>query len=219
MTQSRCALLAAVWLIAPSFAAVASAQRCVVDLVVLNRSRVVSGDISAECGGSIHSPPFGNWGVDLRFHPGARRDGFQFPGWKSEGGWLQWNSCTTEPRFAPPNDRYYNNDGFRSQKAWPDTVSVSHSVGGYTRGENERTCEDLIEQNRIVVNRVAIGVYELDPLSPDAHVATLSYGTIEIPYQCDGPWVCTGESEWKEPESGNENVSAELRLATRLRRE
>ena len=96
---------------------------------------------------------------------------------------------------------------------------MSHSLGGYEQGEDGRTCEDYLEENRIVVNRVAIALYELDPLSPDAHVTTLSYGRIEIPYQCEDPWVCTGESEWKEPETGHDNVSAELRLATRLRRE
>ena len=218
--QARFALLLAVVLLsAPSFATVAAAQRCLVDLVVFNKNRVVIGDISAECAGLFHSRPFGNWGVELRFHPGPRRDGFQFSGWNAEGGWLQWNSCTTDSEFAPGDYRYYNDDGFRSQRAWPNVVNVSHSLGSYQYGEDGRDCEALAERNRVVVNSVRITIYELDPGPGDAPVATLSYGAVEIPYQCNGPWECAGESEWMEPVAGHEDVYAELRLAARLRRE
>ena len=217
--QARFAsLLALVLLSAPSFATVANAQRCVVDLVVLNKNRLVTGDISAECG-LIHSRPFGNWGVQLGFHPGQRRNGFQFSGWKAQGSWLQWNSCTTEPEFALGDTRYYNDDEFRSQSAWPSVVNVSHSLESYERGESGRDCEALAERNRVVVNSVRITIYELDPGPGDAAVATLSYGTVEIPYQCNGPWECAGESEWMEPLAGHDDVYAELRLAARLRRE
>ena len=118
MAQARCALFMVAALAAPSFAGVAGAQRCVVDLAVLNKNRTVSGDISAECPGNIfHSAPFGNWGVELdSIIGGPRRDGFQFSGWKPGDGWLQWNSCTTHQRFAPGNDQYYNHDGLQSQR-------------------------------------------------------------------------------------------------------
>ncbi len=50
-----------------------------------NRRRRVYGDVNAECpGGQLHTPPFGNWGVDSNW--GVRYDGFQFPGWKWMGG-------------------------------------------------------------------------------------------------------------------------------------
>ena len=174
--------------------------------------------LSAECG-LIHSRPFGNWGVELNFYPGARRDGFQFSGWRAAGGWLQWNSCTTEPEFAPGDARYYNDDGFRSQRAWPDIVNASHALRAYQRGHAGQDCEALTERNRIVVNRVGITIYELDPVTADAVVATLSYGTVEIPYHCGGPWDCVGESKWMEPASGDDDVYAELRLAVHLRKE
>ena len=211
--------LAVVLLGTTSIATVANARQCVVDLVVLNKNRRVTGDISAECPGfTFHSAPFGNWGVELSL--GApRRDGYQFSGWKVDGGWLQWNSCTTHADFQHGDSRYYNSDGFRSQRAWPDLVNVSHVLKAFRRGDIGTDCESWYEQNRVVVGNVSITVYELDPGSGDTPVAKLSYGTVEVRYQCDGPSVCAGESEWVAPTAGDEDVYAELQLAVSLRME
>ena len=217
-------LLALMLFSAPSFAALASAEYCAVDLLILNKSRRVTGDVDVECYRRIrfltfHSPPFGNWGVELGFHPGSRRDGFQFSGWKADDGWLQWNSCTSHAEFPSGDERYYNDDGFRAQKAWPDIVNVSHSVAAYDRGEDGEACDSLSGLGRVVVDNATIDVYEMDPGIGDERVATLSYGRVEISYDCDGAWACLGESEWIEPVSGYERVYAELKVVAVLRKE
>jgi hypothetical protein len=164
----------------------AYAERCVVDLVLLNRHRRVPGPVEVECQRPswhdlaewFHSAPFGNWGVLFKVHPDRkkeeeRRDGYQFSGWKARDGWLQWNSCTTRREFAPGDPRYYNDNGFRSQRASPDIVNASHSINGYGLEPMAGvTCEDLYPGKRIEVGNVKIEVYELD-VPGDDRVATL----------------------------------------------
>lgn len=212
-------LLTLLLLGAPCFTVIAHAERCIVDLVVLNRDRRVTGDIEAECGGIIHDPPFGNWGVDLNFHQALEReDGFQFSGWRVKGGWLQWNSCTTADEFPPGDSNYYNHDDFSTQRAWPDVVNVSHSLSEFTQGAPGQNCEDMFANDRVTIGNVQMLVYELDPLSPDSRVATLSYGTVEVPYTCTDPYLCSGKSEWMRPISGHEDVHAELQVHVQLRK-
>ena len=84
-----------------------AAQVCRISTSGLTRNRRVAGPIHAECPISIHSVPFGNWGVTSNF--GQKQDGNQFQGWCHEtrvcdnngncstecrDGWYEWNSCT-----------------------------------------------------------------------------------------------------------------------------
>src|SRR5687768_5186114 len=57
----------------------ASGQVCRISTSGLNRNRRVVGPVHAECPVSIHSVPFGNWGVTSNF--GQKQDGTQFQGW------------------------------------------------------------------------------------------------------------------------------------------
>lgn len=215
-----------VLLLAPTLA---YGQRCVVDVVVMNLDRSVSGPVSVECSGPFHSIPFGNWGAEFRYLGEHRlRDGYQFSGWKTDDGWLQWNSCTT--RFPSPDPQYYNDRGHTTQVAMPNVVNVVESRRDHTlTGIDGVACEDL-RTNPIIefgysvssVGLIELEVYELDRRilidGPD-HVATLLYGPIAVPYSCDGEWSCRGESVWVRPVSGDERVSARLKLEVYLREE
>ena len=71
---------------------------CELRLDFENKRRRIPGDVNTECN-RIHSPPWGNWGVESPYS--RRYDGYQFPGWKQtgddpddDGNWYQWNSCT-----------------------------------------------------------------------------------------------------------------------------
>lgn len=108
-----------------------------------NRLRRVFGtDVAAECGDEFpHSAPFGNWGVNS--NGGRKRNGFQFAGWHKEctaGLYCdlrQWNSCTA--RFPPPHPKHYNDNGYTTQKAHPDST-VGYGQTTY-RGSLGETCE------------------------------------------------------------------------------
>ena len=234
------ALVIAAALLLPGLATLASAQHCVVDLVVLNRNRHVAGDIGAECSGP-HSAPFGNWGTEVnviavdRTHSGretGKRDGFQFSGWRVEHGWLQWNSCTTdESRFPLGDVEYYNAEDFTEQRAWPEVVNVSHTLRGFMRGPIGVSCAEVPYRGTLGIGTVVLEVHELDPVRffgvtwkmSSALVATLLYDDVEANVQCTDDWLCSGESPvWVRPASGAggvDDVYAELKIAVRLRGE
>ena len=133
----------ALWIAAPSYA-----QRCVVDVVVLNKNRKVTGDVNRECG-KAHSAPFGNWGARVRrFGDHRLRDGYQFSGWKVDDGWLQWNSCTRQHRR--PDRRYYNDDQYTTQTGVPNVVNAVESRRDHLRGgRSGQKCEDMSSRNII----------------------------------------------------------------------
>lgn len=86
----------------------AQSGRCYLGAHFYNKDRYIARGavITAECPPSIHSAPFGNWGVRSR-HGGARNTD-QFNGWKSRGSQYQWNSCTTHPDYDAPDIYDYN---------------------------------------------------------------------------------------------------------------
>ena len=144
----------------------AFAERCVIDVVVLNRGRHVAGDIDVECPGELHSPPFGNWGAKVAHFPDSKlQDGFQFSGWKRDGGWWQWNSCTTD---YPKGDRRYYNVApeFNAQMAWPDVENVVQSQRAYQYGDPGQTCKNISQYSLLIFGSssgISMEVYELDP--------------------------------------------------------
>jgi hypothetical protein len=71
---------------------------CQIMMRSYNQHRQITGSVSVECPGGVHSAPWGNWGV-VSYH-GTKYDGFQFAGWHSLDGWLQWNSCTTHFNYG-----------------------------------------------------------------------------------------------------------------------
>ena len=73
-----------------------AAQQCDIDIILLNKDRLITGEVDAECPsvlppGVFHSAPFGNWGVESNLSD-HRVDGFQFSGWKIEGLRLRGDS-------------------------------------------------------------------------------------------------------------------------------
>ncbi|MDD9981832.1 MAG: hypothetical protein OXU81_10825 [Gammaproteobacteria bacterium] len=220
---SLVATAAIVGVVAPVYA-----ERCVIDLVMLNKERRVEGLVETECGGGPlrflgieHTPPFGNWGVRLALHPivHKHRNGYQFSGWKAMDRWLQWNSCTRrDAEYAPPNYRYYNDSEFTGQKASPDVVNVSHSVNEFDSGPLGTNCEDLHSKNHVTVPATEIRIYELDPFTGGQHVATLPHDAVRIPYECADAWLCYGETDWVISSSGRPaEVSAQFRIVIQLR--
>ncbi|MEJ7608587.1 MAG: hypothetical protein WKF37_20530 [Bryobacteraceae bacterium] len=96
-------------------------QVCRISTSGLNRSRQVTGQIHAECPITIHTVPFGNWGVTSNF--GQKQNGHQFQDWCHDtpicdnngncrtecvDGWYEWNSCTDVSQFQAPNCTLYN---------------------------------------------------------------------------------------------------------------
>ena len=203
-------------------------QRCVVDVVALNVDREVRGPIAAECS-RPHSIPFGNWGAEFPYFRSRRlRDGYQFSGWKADDGWLQWNSCTTRPPFAPPNPHYYNSGGGHTQIASPNVVNVVDTRRDHLyTGLDGVSCEELTENQTLEFGATApieFKVYELDRRIPFVdgpdHVATLVFGSIFVRYRCDDDdeWNCSGESQWIQPLAGASAVYARLKLKVHLHR-
>ena len=173
MSRLRSVLLLAVCvlLVTP---VLAYGQQCVVDVVVLNWDRKVTGPISTECPGSVvhrlfgllfgiilgrddvgslHSVPFGNWGAEFRYFDNPqRRDGYQFSGWKVDDGWLQWNSCTTESKFTASKYFNHHNGQIMTQVAAPNVVNVIESRREHNlNGPDGITCKNWLRQNPLIV--------------------------------------------------------------------
>ena len=184
--------------------------RCTADLAFYNLNRRIRGEVNVECPGGLHSVPYGNWGVDSNFE--SRKDANQFPGWKPDGNSLEWNSCT---RLRPPN--HYFQPGAVPPEQWanPDVAAV-YAVMRHNSPPGH-TCESWLPgQLYSLLGRLYMNIYELDRWDRDDLVATLSYGTVNIPLTCNGPWNCTGWSTVRSPSSGNAVVTADIRVYVRL---
>lgn len=207
----------------------AHGQHCVVDVVVLNVDREVYGPVAAECS-RPHSIPFGNWGAEFPYFRDWRiRDGYQFSGWKTDDGWLQWNSCTTRTDFMPPNPSYYNSGQDDSQVAAPNVVNIVDARRDHIHsGPDGVSCSDLAASQALEIGTAAepieLKVYELDRRIPfidgPDHIATLAFGSILVQYVCDDDdvWDCRGESQWIRPTGGADAVYARLKLKVHLHR-
>jgi len=183
---------------------------CIVTVWADTQNRIVLAPnegvhINAECPGSIHTYPFGNWGVSSNV--GERREGMQFPGWGPP--WVQdgghWNSCTSNnppgalydcpPLSGEPPCEYYNYNvdpatGFYTQQV---TIHGIKSYGGavtlysvscprfYSDGSWRRGCEDLITSYGLSSNTVFTlsqnyaTLYELDPWDNDELIQSLYF--------------------------------------------
>ncbi len=194
-----------------------------------NRNRRVTGDINAECLGSIHSAPFGNWGV--RSNWGVALDGVQFAGWKGSGK-PQWNSCTTDQENFPTGVQgywdsngplwpggsqlsYFYNDPFPArtkQKANPDNTRLYASAiwGLADPFDPNASCADL--HPGVYSFDPFMKPYELDWPDDDELVATLRYDRVNLPITCSGS-QCSGQHQgWLGPASGDQDVTAEIRI-------
>jgi len=201
-------------------AADGQAQTCAFSIGGLNRERTVTGPVHAECPGSIHSAPFGNWGASSPF--GSKRNGHQFDGWcrdrwvfDNDGnlrfdcrdGWYEWNSCTDIPQYDAPNCTLYNSASCSEQKSATDV-----NVLGTYYGEVPVTCPYDSDGDGycdtggcrggfqgIWLGSSYMSLYELDPLCCDELVQTVYFPATWIPLDCT-PWYCPAAgSEWVSP--------------------
>lgn len=189
---------------------------CTWDMHFSNNQRRVPGSVNLECTGLHDDDGWGNWGINS--NTGSRRNGFQFPGWYSKGGWKQWQSCTREhPR---PDRRYYNDaaSGYRKQKADPD--DSRHYASARFRSPRG-TCRATAPGVHTYLG-VYMDVYELDGggifWGRDDKVTKLTYGNVNIPISCTSSWSCSGQSSWLTPTSGNAHVTANVRVGIRMYR-
>lgn len=202
--------------------------RCRLDAELYNRDRKIGrgGAISAECPlpifpiFTIHSAPFGNWGVKAPY--GGVKDEDQFRGWHPDGDRRHWNSCTTHEDFQAPNPMYYNmppNIG-----KWQQGEQTKQHVNSWREpisSPDGQSCHDRWNGVPHTIN-LQMELYELDPGFPDALVATLNYGEVRIKLSCSSTWTCEGKSPWMEPQSvdpPSSGVSAEAYVLLKTVRE
>jgi hypothetical protein len=202
-----------------AFAIAAGAQTCSFSIGGLNGSRRVLGQVNAECPGSIHTAPFGNWGASSAF--GAKRNGNQFDGWchntfvcdnygrcKTDctDGWYEWNSCTDNAQFRAPNCTLYNSASCTQQQTATGVNvlgtyygSVASSCPVDTNGDgycDSGGCKDF---PGIYLESAYMSLYELDPLASDQLVQTVYFPATWIPLKCS-PWSCPAAgSQWVNP--------------------
>jgi uncharacterized protein (TIGR03437 family) len=194
-------------------------QVCRVSVSGLNRNRRVIGPVHTECPLSLHTPPFGNWGVTSNF--GQKRDDHQFQGWCHEtqvcdnngtchkdclDGWWEWNSCTDIAQYKAPNCTLYNDAGCTQQVTTTGvnihgtrTVDLTVRCPTDTSGDgiaDQGGCADL----RTFSNGTNfMSLYELDPITGDDLVQTLYFPDNPVALNCDA-WGCgPAQSDWVTP--------------------
>ena len=191
------AAAASVLLIVPLEHVSAQVDSCIFRATFKNNTRRVPGAVNTECSW-IHSPPWGNWGVDSGYS--SRRDGYQFAGWKPRDGWRQWNSCTKNFHSS----RHFN-DG-TGQRANPDNAQ-SYATTSWSGG----SCP--LDPNVTTLAGLYMRISELDKNDRDDYVGTLYYPTVNIPLECSNPWNCHGRSAWIPPNRGSTRImTANIRI-------
>ena len=195
------------------------AQVCRVSLAGLNRNRRVMGPIHAECPPSIHSTPFGNWGVTSNF--GQEGNSHQFDGWCHDtrvcdnngacrsvctDGWYEWNSCTDHALYRPPNCTLFNAAECTEQATVTGInvhgtkyVDVPVSCPTDTNGDgipDQGGCAD-VKQYASGTNFMSL--YELDPICCDELVQTVYFPPVTAPLTCDAFGCGANGSEWVSP--------------------
>lgn len=87
-----------------------------------------------ECPDAGHSAPWCNWGVVSNV--GDKEDDYQFMGWKWEGGWCQWNTCTGWVQYRPPKpcNTYLNADEREPGLCWEQKTLPGININKYGMG-------------------------------------------------------------------------------------
>jgi hypothetical protein len=219
------------------FVSTALAQQCQFSIAGLNRQRRAMNGINVECPGSIHTAPFGNWGVTSNY--GKKQNGHQFQGWcrdrfvcdnsgKCETDcrdeWYEWNSCTTHARFRAPNCYLYNSAGCREQASImgvnvTGNINLKLPTGCPYDTNGDGICDGggCMDVWRITTESNFLSLYELDPWGADTLIQTVYFAPTTVYTACD-PWSCraTG-STWVAPtayDSPSWPPKADARVAT-----
>lgn len=191
---------------------VEAAGTCFVGGHLYNRNRVISegGVIDAECYGTIHSAPFGNWGMYSIF--GSREDRHQFAGWHWSDKKWQWNSCTWHPDFDAPPPLYYNEPRQGPRVSQKSRQGELRADSGWLMHSPRQTCQARWHNKVYSIDGFETRLYDLDWPDDSEHTATLKYGNLRIRMSCSSTWLCEGRWGWRSPNSvspSNSKVSAE----------
>ena len=201
-----------------SIVIVEAAGKCFLGGHLYNKDRKISegGVIEAECPGSIHTPPMGNWGVVSRF--GKRTNANQFAGWFPDNNQWHWNSCTTHPEYDAPHPHYYNEPWTRP-RVWQKTNQGEQRVGSsWLAWSTGQTCRARWDNTVYTVDDMEMLMQELDWPDDNEHTATLGYGDVRIRLRCSSDWICEGDTNWMSPRSvdpSNSKVSAKAYVLLR----
>lgn len=183
---------------------------CYALLKFYNDQRRVFGQVNAECpvGFPIgHSAPFGNWGVVSNY--GHASNGTQFAGWKGVWYKKQWNSCTVG-HYRPPDCRYYNASGCRTQAAYPDNERI-YSATRWAMGLSDWTCRRAAG-HVITISGLFMRLHELDWPDDSELVTVLRYPDVNVRMECRTSSSCSGRSNWYSPRARDSAVSANIRV-------
>jgi uncharacterized protein (TIGR03437 family) len=196
-----------------------SAQVCRISTSGLNQNRKVLGPVHSECPVSIHTPPFGNWGVTSNF--GSKVNDHQFQGWchnsqtcdnngncriDCRDGWYEWNSCTDVRLYQSPNCTLYNSENCTQQVTTTGinihgtrTVDLPVRCPADTDGDgvsDRGGCADVLTFSN---GTNFMSLYELDPATGDDLVQTLYFPEPTLTMQCE-VWGCLPmASGWLQP--------------------
>ena len=195
------------------------AQVCRVSLAGLNQNRRVMGPIHVECPPSVHSVPFGNWGVTSNF--GQKGNSRQFEGWCHDtracdnnavcrtlctDGWYEWNSCTDIGAYQSPNCTLYNAKECSEQVTTRGinvhgTRIVDLPVRCPRDSDNdgnpdEGGCRDV---RNVSSGTNFMTLYELDPVTGGDLIQSLYFPDIVLDLDCN-VWGCrAASSNWVTP--------------------
>ena len=197
----------------------APAQTCRLSVAGLNRARRVTGPAHAECPAPFHTAPFGNWGVTSNF--GNKKDDHQFQGWCHEtyvcnnigicwtdcrDGWYEWNSCTDDSLYRPPNCFLYNANNCTEQVS-----ATGSNVHGTTVIDLPAACPVDVDGDGFANRGGCAGItsyspgrnfmslYELDFPAGDDLVQTMYFPDTPVSLEC-GVFGCKpAGSSWVAP--------------------
>lgn len=192
---------------------------CRLNYRLVNRARHVDGHhLAAECPGfTLHTAPFGNWGVDSNLQ--NRQNSRQFDGWKLIDGFWQWNSCTSNTsRFPTGCDlptTYYNaancteqhsDYGLPNYDLHATNLTIDCQVSCAYNGPG---CIEVDGYNLTIANHF-IKTYELDSPGTDVLTGHLQFGDQTVQAVCLGDLSCSGSiSTWELAYDSSTGVRAE----------
>lgn len=196
-----------------------AAQVCRLSVAGLNQNRRVIGPVTAECPPTIHTPPFGNWGVSSPF--GVKGDSHQFEGWCRNSricdnfgqcqtfcgnGNYEWNSCTTLAAYRPPNCSLFNTNNCTEQSSTTGiNVHGTKIVDLPVSCPRDLNSDGLLDEGGCAeVRSYPSGVnymslYELDPGTGDELVQTLYFPEVMLGLQCNALRCTPTGSQWVTP--------------------
>ena len=198
-----------------------AAQVCRLSVAGLNQNRRVIGPVTAECPPTIHTPPFGNWGVSSPF--GVKGDSRQFEGWCRNSrvcdnfGQCQdfcgddnyeWNSCTDLAAYRPPNCSLYNTNNCTEQSSVTGiNVHGTKIVDLPVSCPRDLNSDGFLDEGGCAeVRSYSSGVnfmslYELDPGTGDELVQSLYFPEVMVGLQCNALGCKPAGSQWVAPVS------------------